>query len=73
MNPNDPDRDVMNQSADFIIGTSLSGWITGLALGIYIMLLASVPAVAIRVFAGGILVSATVLNIWLVRRLKNDR
>jgi len=31
MRTNDLDRDVMNQDADFILGTSLAGWLAGRA------------------------------------------
>lgn len=73
MNTNDLDRDVMNQDADFILGTSLSGWIAGLALCVSILLLAAAPTATTQVFALGTLISTLILSAWLARRLKNNR
>ena len=73
MNTNDLDRDVMNQDADFILGTSLAGWIAGLALCVSILLLAAAPTAITRVFALGTLISTLILSAWLARRLKNNR
>lgn len=73
MNTNDLDRDVMNQDADFILGTSLAGWIAGLALCVSILLLAAAPAAITQVFALGTLISTLILSAWLARRLKNNR
>lgn len=73
MNTNDLDRDVMNQSSDFILGTSLAGWIAGLALCVAILLLAAAPTAITQVFALGTLISTLILSAWLARRLKNNR
>lgn len=73
MNTNDLDCDVMNQDADFILGTSLAGWIAGLALCVSILLLAAAPTAITQVFALGTLISALILSAWLARRLKNNR
>lgn len=73
MSTNDLDRDVMNQDAAFILGTSLAGWIAGLALCVSILLLAAAPTAITQVFALGALVSTLILSAWLARRLKNNR
>lgn len=73
MNTNDLDRDVMNQDATFILGTSLAGWIAGLALCVAILLLAAAPTAITQVFALGTLISSLILSAWLARRLKNNR
>ena len=73
MSTNDLDRDVMSQGADFILGTSLAGWIAGLALCVSILLLAAAPTAITQVFALGTLVSTLILSAWLARRLKNNR
>ncbi len=73
MNTNDLDRDVMNQSIDFILGTSLAGWIAGLALCVSVLLLAAAPTAITQVFALGTLISTLILSAWLARRLKNNR
>ena len=67
------DRDVMNQDATFILGASLAGWIVGLALCIYILLMAAAPTAITQVFALGTLISTLILRAWLARRLKNIR
>lgn len=73
MNTNDLDRDVMNQDTAFILGTSLAGWIAGLALCVSILLLAAAPTTITQVFALGTLISTLILSAWLARRLKNNR
>lgn len=73
MNTNDLDRDAMNQDADFILGTSLAGWIAGLALCVSILLLAAAPTAITQVFALVTLVSTLSLSAWLARRLRNNR
>ena len=60
MNTNDLDRDVMNQDADFILGTGLAGWIAGLALCVSILLLAAAFVIAAFVIAA---VAGVILNI----------
>lgn len=73
MNTNDLDRDVMNQDADFVLGTSLAGWIAGLALCVSILLLAISPTTITQVFALGTLISTLILSAWLARWLRNNR
>lgn len=72
MNTNDLDREVMNQDTAFILGTSLAGWIAGLALSVSILLLAAAPTAITQVFALGTLISTLILSAWLARRLKNN-
>jgi hypothetical protein len=73
VNTNDLDRDVLSQDATFILGTSLAGWIAGLALCVSILLLAAAPTAIAQVFALGTLISTLILSAWLARRLKNNR
>ena len=73
MRTNDLDHEVMNQDAAFILGTSLAGWIAGLALCVSVLLLAAAPTAITQVFALGTLVSTLILSAWLARRLKNNR
>jgi uncharacterized MnhB-related membrane protein len=73
VNTNDLDREVMNQDATFILGTSLAGWIAGLALCVSILLLAAAPTAITQAFALGTLISTLILSAWLTRRLKNNR
>jgi hypothetical protein len=73
MSADDLDRNVMNQDTDFILGTSLAGWIAGLALCVSILLLAAAPTEITQVFALGTLVSTLILSAWLARRLRNNR
>lgn len=73
MSTNDLDREVMNQDITFILGTSLAGWIAGLALCVSILLLAAAPTAITQVFALGTLISTLILSAWLARRLKNNR
>lgn len=72
MNTNDLDRDVMNQDTAFILGTSLAGWVAGLALCGSILLLAAAPTAITQVFALGTMISTLILSAWLARRLKNN-
>ena len=69
MRTNDLDRDVLSQDTDFILGTSLAGWIAGLALCVSILLLAASPTA----IALGTLISTLILSAWLARRLRNNR
>lgn len=73
MNTNDLDREALSQDADFILGTSLAGWIAGLALCVSILLLAAAPTAITQVFALGTLISTLILSAWLARRLRNNR
>jgi hypothetical protein len=73
VNTNDLDREVMNQDTAFILGTSLAGWIAGLALCVSVLLLAAAPTAITQVFALGTLISTLILSAWLARRLKNNR
>lgn len=70
---NDLDRDVLNQSSDFVLGTSLAGWVLGLALCTTILMLAAAPTPVTQVFALGTLISTLVLSAWLARRLRKNR
>lgn len=69
---NDLDRDVLNQSSDFVLGTSLVGWVLGLALCTTILMLAAAPTPVTQVFALGTLISTLVLSAWLARRLRKN-
>ena len=73
MNTNDLDREVMNQDTAFILGTSLAGWIAGLALCVSVLLLAAAPTAITQVFALGTLISTLILSAWIARRLRNNR
>lgn len=73
MSTNDLDRDVMNHDVAFILGTSLAGWIAGLALCVSVLLLAAAPTAITQVFALGTLISTLILSAWLARRLRNNR
>lgn len=73
MSTNDLDREALSQDATFTLGTSLAGWIAGLALCVSILLLAAAPTAITQVFALGTLISALILGAWLARRLKNNR
>lgn len=73
MSTNDLDREVMNQDTAFILGTSLAGWIAGLALCVSILLMAAAPTAITQVFALGTLISTLILSAWLARRLRNNR
>lgn len=68
MSTNDLDSEVMNQSTDFIVGTSLAGWIAGLALCTYFLTLATAQPSIIKVFALGTLIFTIILGAWIARR-----
>ena len=72
METNDLDREIINQSTDFVLGTSLAGWILGLALCTTILLLAAAPTPVTQVFAFGTLVSTLILSAWLARRINKN-
>ena len=67
------DREVINQSSDFVLGTSLVGWVLGLALCTTILMLAAAPTPITQVFALGTLISTLILSAWLARRLRKNR
>lgn len=73
MRTNDLDREIINQNGDFILGTSLAGWVLGLALCTAILMLAAAPTPITQVFALGTLISTLVLSAWLARRLRKNR
>lgn len=73
MRTNDLDREIINQNGDFILGTSLAGWVLGLALCTTILMLAAAPTPITQVFALGTLISTLVLSAWLARRLRKNR
>lgn len=73
MRTNDLDRETINQSGDFILGTSLAGWVLGLALCTAILMLAAAPTPITQVFALGTLISTLILSAWLARRLRKNR
>nr|DAS82326.1 MAG TPA: hypothetical protein [Caudoviricetes sp.] len=72
MRTNDLDREIINQNGDFILGTSLAGWVLGLALCTTILMLAAAPTPITQVFALGTLISTLVLSAWLARRLRKN-
>lgn len=73
MNSIDLDREILNQSSDFALGTSLAGWVLGLALCTAILMLAAAPTPVTQVFALGTLISTLILSAWLARRLRKNR
>lgn len=73
MRTDDLDREIINQSSDFILGTSLAGWVLGLALCTSILMLAAAPTPVTQVFAIGTLISTLILSAWLARRLRKNR
>ena len=73
METNDLDREIINQSTDFVLGTSLAGWVLGLALCTTILMLAAAPTPITQVFALGTLISTLILSAWLARRLRKSR
>lgn len=73
MENNDLDREIINQGTDFVLGTSLVGWVLGLALCTAILMLAAAPTPVTQVFALGALVSTLILSAWLARRLRGSR
>lgn len=70
---NDTDRETINQGADFVLGTSLAGWVLGLALCTTTLMLAAAPTPVTQVFALGTLISTLILSAWLARRLRKSR
>ena len=73
MRTNDLDREIINQNGDFLLGTSLAGWVPGLALCTAILMLAAAPTPITQVFALGTLISTLILSAWLARRLRKNR
>ena len=73
MSTNDLDHEVLSQDTGFILGTSLAGWVLGLALCTAILMLAAAPTPVTQVFALGTLVSTLILSAWLARRLRKNR
>lgn len=73
MNPNNPDTAARDTSGAFILGTSLAGWIAGMAVCITILLLAAAPTAVTVLFSIGALLSSLALSAWLAYRLANDR
>ena len=73
MRTNDLDREIINQNGDFLLGTSLAGWVLGLALCTAILMLAAAPTPITQVFALGTLISTLILSAWLARRLRKNR
>lgn len=73
MRANDLDRDILNQSSDFVLGTSLAGWVLGLALCTAILMLAAAPTPVTQVFAVGTLISTLILSAWVAHRLRKNR
>lgn len=73
MRINDLDREIIDQGGDFILGTSLAGWVLGLALCTAILMLAAAPTPVTQVFALGTLISTLVLSAWIARRLRKNR
>lgn len=69
---NDLDREVINQSSDFVLGTSLVGWVLGLALCTTVLMLAAAPTPVTQVFALGTLISTLILSAWTARRLRKN-
>lgn len=73
MNTNNLDRETLNQSSDFVLGTSLAGWTLGFALCTAVLMLAAAPTPVTRVFALGTLISTLILSAWLATRLRKNR
>ena len=73
MSANDLDREIINQNSDFVLGTSLAGWVLGLALCTAVLMLAAAPTPITQVFALGTLISTLILSAWLARRLRKNR
>lgn len=65
--------EILNQSSDFVLGTSLAGWVLGLALCTAILMLAAAPTPITQVFALGTLISTLILSACLARRLRKNR
>lgn len=72
MNPNDPDTAARSTSAAFILGTSLAGWIAGMAVCVTILMLAAAPTSVTVLFSIGALLSSLALSAWIAYRLAND-
>ena len=75
MNPNDPDPDsaARETSGAFILGTSLAGWIAGMAVCIAVLTLAEAPTAVTVLFSIGELLSSLSLGAWIAYRLGDDR
>lgn len=73
MNPNDPDAAARDTSGAFILGTSLAGWIAGMAVCIAVLMLAAAPTAVTILFSIGALLSSLALSAWIAYRLANDR
>gem|GEM_PF-2714418 len=73
MNPNDPDTAAQNTSGAFILGTSLAGWIAGMAVCITVLMLAAAPTAVAVLFSIGALISSLALSAWIAYRLASDR
>ncbi len=73
MNYNDPDTAARDTSGAFILGTSLAGWIAGMAVCVTILMLAAAPTSVTVLFSIGALLSSLALSAWLAYRLANDR
>lgn len=72
MNPNDPDTAARDTSGAFILGTSLAGWIAGMAVCVTVLMLAAAPTSVTVLFSIGALLSSLALSAWIAYRLAND-
>ena len=73
MNHNDPDTAARDTSGAFILGTSLAGWIAGMAVCITVLMVAAAPTSVTVLFSIGALLSSLALSAWIAYRLANDR
>lgn len=73
MNTNDPDSAARETSGAFILGTSLAGWVAGMAVCITILMLAAAPTAVTVLFSIGALLSSLALSAWIAYRLADDR
>lgn len=73
MNTNDPDLVARETSCAFILGTSLAGWVAGMAVCITILMLAAAPTSVTVLFSIGALLSSLALSAWIAYRLASDR
>ena len=73
MDRNDADYAAMNITGAFILGTSLAGWIAGMALVISILMLAAAPTAITQAFAIGTTIVTLIISGVIARRLKNNR
>ena len=73
MNHNDPDAAARRTSGAFILGTSLAGWVAGMAVCIAILMLAAAPTAVTVLFSLGALLSSLALSAWIAYRLANNR